>query len=219
MGLLFVLTGKSSSGKDALYRGLTGESGEPLFPVVSYTTRPMRENEQEGVQYHFVTIDEMERLEREGRVIERRTYDTRLGPWHYFTVDDGQFDTDRDLLSIGTLDSYISLRDHFGTERVYPVYIETTDRVRLERAMAREADQTVPRYDEMCRRFLADQADYSEERLGRAGIGVKVLNLRPYKDPDEFIKGEGAQALEARIEEAENPILYTIRIRSERTDM
>ena len=57
------------------------------------------------------------------------------------------------------------------------------------------------------------------EILGRAGIGVKVLNLRPYKDPDEFIKGEGAQALEARIEEAENPILYTIRIRSERTDM
>ncbi|HBP25076.1 MAG TPA: guanylate kinase, partial [Oribacterium sp.] len=55
-----------------------------------YTTRPIREGEQEGVEYHFVTDAQMDRFEREGRIIEERRYQTVYGPWRYATVDDGQ---------------------------------------------------------------------------------------------------------------------------------
>ncbi|MDO5410377.1 MAG: DNA primase [Lachnospiraceae bacterium] len=46
--------------------------------------------------------------------------------------------------------------------------------------------------------------------LKRAGLSVKVLNMRPHKDPDEFIKAEGAEAYEERIRQAQNSFLFEI---------
>lgn len=48
--------------------------------------------------------------------------------------------------------------------------------------------------------------------LKRAGLGIRVLNMRPYKDPDEFIKGEGAEAYEERIRQAQNSFLFEISV-------
>lgn len=48
--------------------------------------------------------------------------------------------------------------------------------------------------------------------LKEAGLSVKVLNMEPYKDPDEFIKNMGADAFRQRIEEARNSFLYEIDI-------
>ena len=54
--------------------------------------------------------------------------------------------------------------------------------------------------------------------LKEAGLSVKVLNMRPHKDPDEFIKAEGAEAFEERIQEAQNSFLYEIGILRQQTD-
>lgn len=48
--------------------------------------------------------------------------------------------------------------------------------------------------------------------LKSTGLKGKVLNLKPYKDPDEFIKAEGRDAFEERIRDAENPFFFEIRI-------
>ena len=55
--------------------------------------------------------------------------------------------------------------------------------------------------------------------LKEAGIRVKVINMRPYKDPDEFIKALGAEEYEKRIEQAENSFLFEIRLLSEEYDL
>ena len=55
--------------------------------------------------------------------------------------------------------------------------------------------------------------------LKGVGLNTKVVNLRPYKDPDEFIKAEGAEAFEQRLEEAENSLMYEIRMRESRFDL
>ena len=55
--------------------------------------------------------------------------------------------------------------------------------------------------------------------LKGVGLNTKVVNLRPYKDPDEFIKAEGAEAFERRLEEAENSLLYEIRMRESQFDL
>lgn len=55
--------------------------------------------------------------------------------------------------------------------------------------------------------------------LKGVGLNTKVVNLRPYKDPDEFIKAEGAEAFEQRLEEAENSLLYEIRMRENQYDL
>ena len=104
-------------------------------------------------------------------MIELRAYNTKCGVWKYFTVNDGQISLDeKDYLVIGTLESYAEMRRYFGSEKVIGIYIEVEDGIRLERALKREQQQANPKYAEMCRRFLADQDDFSEEKLEQAGI-------------------------------------------------
>ena len=114
----------------------------------------------------------------EGRVIEVRSYDTKCGIWTYFTADDGQINLDRhDYLVIGTLVSYRALRDYFGSDKLVPIYIEVEDGLRLYRALQRERKEKAPKYAEMCRRFLADSEDFSEDNLRKAGIERRFENL------------------------------------------
>ena len=177
MGKIYCLLGKSSSGKDTLFKMLLEESGLALKTIVPYTTRPIRVGEQEGVEYHFVTEETQKKLEAEGKIIELRAYDTICGIWKYFTVDDHQIqDLRQNYLLIGTLEAYGKLRDYFGKERIVPIYIEVEDGIRLERAIGRERQQREPHYEEMCRRFLADAADFSEEKLLDAQITVRFVN-------------------------------------------
>ena len=171
MGKIYCLLGKSSSGKDTLFKMLLEESGLSLKTIVPYTTRPIRVGEQEGVEYHFVTEETQKKLEAEGKIIELRAYDTICGVWKYFTVDDGQIDLATDnYLVIGTLESYVKMRDYFGAEKLVPLYVEVEDGERLLRALTRERAQKEPNYAELCRRFLADSVDFSAERLKAAGI-------------------------------------------------
>lgn len=171
MGKIYCLLGKSSSGKDTLFKMLLEESGLALKTIVPYTTRPIRVGEQEGVEYHFVTEETQKKLEAEGKIIELRAYDTICGVWKYFTVDDGQIDLATDnYLVIGTLESYVKMRDYFGAEKLVPLYVEVEDGERLLRALTRERAQKKPNYAELCRRFLADSVDFSAERLKAAGI-------------------------------------------------
>ena len=177
MGKIVYLMGKSSSGKDTVYKRLL-EQEELLFhTVVLYTTRPIRAGETDGVEYHFTDEAGFQKLMREGRVIEDRLYHTVQGEWRYFTVvQKGDFQEDGNYLMIGTLESYEKVRAYFGGERMVPVFIDLDDGVRLQRALDRERAQEVPQYEEMCRRFLADEQDFSEEKIKRAGIGKRFVN-------------------------------------------
>lgn len=176
--------GKSSSGKDTIYKRLR-EVFPRLRTVTLYTTRPRREGEKEGDEYHFVDESILEQYEKAGKVIEQRAYDTVCGVWKYFTVDDGQFKPEQeDYLMIGTLESYENMRAYFGENVLVPIYIEVEDGERLSRALARERQQIRPKYAEMCRRFLADTDDFSEEKLMRAGIEERYENT----DLDEILR-------------------------------
>ena len=176
MGKIYYMMGKSSSGKDTLYKEVL-KALPKLKTLVLYTTRPIREGEQEGVEYHFVTDEELERFEKAGKIIEERTYDTVYGAWKYATIEDGQINLAAyDYLVIGTLESYAGMKKCYGAENLVPIYIEVEDGERLSRALSRERQQEQPKYEEMCRRFLADQKDFSEENLEEAGIVRRYYN-------------------------------------------
>ena len=177
MGKIFYLMGKSSSGKDSIYKELILKKELNLKPVVIYTTRPIRSNEKDGVQYHFVTVERMQEMQREGRIIELRSYDTVQGIWYYFTADDEHMDLVREnYLMLGTLESFRKMCRYYGEHIIVPVYIEVEDGERLSRALDREKRQAVPQYEEMCRRFLADQKDFSEAKIREAGIDRRFFN-------------------------------------------
>lgn len=176
--------GKSASGKDTIYKRLIEDDELGLIAMVPYTTRPIREKEVDGKEYHFVDEKEYERLKAEGLVLEERAYNTIHGLWRYFTVNDDEILTSGEkYLLIGTLETYNSLRKAFGSEVVIPIYIESDDGERLERALKREKKQEVPKYTEMCRRFLADAEDFSDENLMLAGIEKRYSN----KDLDDCL--------------------------------
>lgn len=176
MGKIFYLMGKSASGKDTIYKRLLEECPE-FGTIILYVTRPMRAGERDGVEYHFTTEEKLEAFRSSGKVIEQRTYQTVSGPWTYATVDDGQIDLScGDYLAIGTLESYCQIRAYFGEDKVVPLYITVDDGVRLERALCREKQQRFPNYAELCRRYLADEHDFSPEKLKEAGILSEYRN-------------------------------------------
>lgn len=183
MGSIYCIMGKSSSGKDTIFKLLLGREDLQLNRIVSYTTRPIRSNEKPGEEYNYVSIEEKDKLLNDGKVIEIRKYDTVHGPWFYFTVDDGKIDLENnDYLVIGTVESFTKIRDYYGDDVVLPIYIEVDDGLRLSRALERERQQASPKYEEMCRRFLADQQDFSQEKLTAA----RVTNL--FNNDEDSVK-------------------------------
>lgn len=191
MGKIFYIMGKSSSGKDTIYKRLL-ETFPQFRTVVLYTTRPIRDGERDGVEYFFVDHDRMREMQEEERVIEMRSYDTKCGIWSYFTADDGQINLDKyDYLMIGTLESCLAMREYFGEERIVPIYIEVEDGVRLQRAVERERRQSTPMYAELCRRFLADTDDFSETNLKKTGIRKRFENIdleQCLRETEEYIR-------------------------------
>lgn len=178
MGKIYCIVGKSSTGKDTIFKMLLQEKELYLKTIVPYTTRPIRAGEQDGVEYYFCDDQKVEELEQAGRIIELRAYNTVYGVWKYFTVDDGQICLEQqDYLVIGTLEAFVKMREYYGSEKVIPIYIEVEDGLRLQRALDRERMQEVPKYTELCRRFLADDADFSEEKLKDAGIVERFQNI------------------------------------------
>ena len=177
MGKIFCVMGKSASGKDTIYSRLLENEKLSLKRIVPYTTRPMRDGEEDGKTYHFCDEAKVQKLDEMGKIIELREYNTVYGIWKYFTVDDGQIDLAKgNYLLIGTLATYTKVVKYFGQDKVLPIYIEVEDGERLIRAIDREKQQKEPKYEEMCRRFLADASDFSEENLKKAGVSRRFQN-------------------------------------------
>lgn len=177
MGRLFVIMGKSATGKDTIYKRLMEQKKGWLNNVVGYTTRPIRTGETDGTEYFFVDKEKLEQIAKSGKLIELRTYHTVHGPWNYFTVDDGQIDLrTQNYLMISTLAGFERLREYYGSSSVVPIYIEAGDKERLLRYINREESEKVPNYREVCRRFLADEEDFSEAELARLQITKRYQN-------------------------------------------
>lgn len=177
MGKMVYLMGKSSTGKDTVYKQLLKNPFLQLKKIVPYTTRPIRAGETEGEEYFLTDERGFENLKAQGKVIEDRAYHTYHGLWRYFTVDDGNIDLENNnYIIIGTLESYLKTREYFGKAKVLPILLEVDDGVRLQRALDRERRQENPKYEELCRRYLADAEDFSEEKIKKADITLRFSN-------------------------------------------
>lgn len=181
--------GKSASGKDRIYSVLLNREELKMKKMILYTTRPIRAGEENGREYFFTDEKQLEKFRSGGKLIESRSYDTVHGIWTYFTADDGQIRSDGvDYLGIGTLESYQKMREYYGEDRVCPIYIQVEDGERLQRALLREKQQENPKYAELCRRFLADQEDFSEDKICEAGITIRFENDDLDKCVEKIIK-------------------------------
>lgn len=190
MKIIYIM-GKSSAGKDTIYKILKEKID--VKPYVLYTTRPVRTGEKDGIDYNYLTDEQMEKYNQEKncKVIESRTYNTVYGPWTYATIMDDQFQSEKDLLMTGTLESYNAIKKYFENQsdiKIIPIYIEVEDGIRLERALKREKEQSNPKYVELCRRFIADSQDFSEENINSSGIKKRFQNNNLKDCVDEIVE-------------------------------
>lgn len=193
MGKIFYILGKSSTGKDTIYKKILEDKEMNLKDIILYTTRPIRDGEVNGKSYYFVNEEEYLKIKESGNIIEERSYDTMHGVWRYFTVKDEHINLDvNDYIIIGVLKSFVDTREYFGSEKVVPIYIEVEDGARLQRALNREKKPENRRFKEMCRRYLADSEDFSDEKIYEAGINKRFENIdlnQCIDEVKEYIKG------------------------------
>lgn len=178
MNKIFYIMGKSSSGKDTIYKKIfeiIKENNLNIKPLVISTTRPIRQGEQNGIEYYFKTKNEFEKDLLKNDVLEYRVYNTVNGEWIYYTSKNSIDLESSNYLGIGTLDSYKKLKEVYKKQLI-PIYINVSDDIRLMRSIKREQFQKNPNYEEICRRFLADSKDFSEEKLKELNIEAKYCN-------------------------------------------
>ncbi len=193
--ILFFL-GPSASGKD-YFRGWLIKNYSFLSEIVLHTTRPMRLGEIDGVSYNFVTMEEMDRLEKENLLIERRDYNTISGVWSYATSASA-IDSNKIHLVTGTPKMLESFINYYGNDMPITIfYIHVDNTVRLTRAMNR-AENSGESIDEVKRRYLSDMDDFSLENLEK----FKPLYIINNNKSTDYTKSQLAYFMEAHIIES-----------------
>ena len=170
---IFFLIGQSNTGKDTIKLAILSQIPD-LQAYVTCTTRPMRNGEENGREYHFVTEDKLKDDCRGGQVIELRTYQTAHGDWTYYTQKIPE--DDRNYIMTGTPNQCQAVLQAYGEEVVKPIFISVSDRERLMRGILRE-DNNRQDYREVARRFQDEFTEYTEENLNRLN-GLKRFDNR-----------------------------------------
>ena len=155
---ILILCGKSASGKDTLKRYIVEAlelSGIEFNNVVNTTTRPPREGEVDGVNYHFCSAEEMTKKILNDEMAEAVLFND----WVYGTENKA---LSEDKLNVGifNLEGIEALRQN-PNHNIFAVYLDVEDSVRLIRYLNRE-NMTKEKINEMFRRYKADEIDFAD---------------------------------------------------------
>jgi guanylate kinase len=149
---IIAICGKSAAGKDTLLQGMLNHEKEELHEIISHTTRPPREGEVDGKNYHFISYNEFIHKIWHKEMLETAKY----RDWWYGTALDS---LSKDKINIGVFNrkGLDSLKDHKDIIDVYVVYVNAPAKTRLLRALHREEN---PDVDEIVRRYQADESEW-----------------------------------------------------------
>ena len=170
---ILILNGKSSSGKDSILRKLV--SDYDYLPLISCTTRKMRENEADGKDYWFIDNWAFKSMIENNRLIEYRSYNTLVNGikdiWLY-GLSKSELDMvypNQKYVVILDIQGTQSLLDYYGKDKCEVIYVDCPSEVRKERAMKRGSFDLT----EWERRSKCDEVDFSEDK--RIGVVDRVV--------------------------------------------
>lgn len=152
---ILCIIGCSSGGKDTFYNTVLGLD-KSIKPLVSHTTRPMREGEIEGREYYFITQSEFMYMLETGRFIETREYNTKHGMLYYGLTMSEINDEEGTYIGIFDSEGTNELIERFGEDKVTTIYIDCPLKDRVNRSFNREPNATLIQQKEMLRRQLSD---------------------------------------------------------------
>lgn len=170
-----LLLGKSASGKDTL-RDMLVKRG--LKVAISYTSRPRRPNEVDGVNYHYVTLEEFDKLESENFFLESEPFKVEGGEvWKYGRSYESIQKGD---IFIATVTGVSNMIKKTRREDYWIVELFCDRNSRVERAKKRGDNP-----EEMARRLNADDADFSAPRDFEVDEMLDTTEISAY---DTFIE-------------------------------
>lgn len=142
------LMGKAGAGKDTVKKEILNLTGDRYNNIISCTTRPMRENEVNGVDYYF--------MNRETFLSKKMFEVSEFRNWYYGISEES---LSKDKINIGVFNPD-GVRTFYGLWEVdlFIIYIDASDKVRLIRQLNREE---YPDVKEIIRRFITDEEDFS----------------------------------------------------------
>lgn len=147
---ILALFGKSGAGKDTIQKWLV--STQNINGIISCTTRPKRDNEVDGVDYHFISNAEFAQRVLDCSMLEA----TDFNNWFYGTPLSA---LQEDKVNVGVFNIHgIECLLQDSRLEILPVYIDCHDKTRLLRCLKRER---IVDCHEVCRRFLADEKDFA----------------------------------------------------------
>lgn len=155
--MLYIIMGKSGAGKDTILQILNNEFNLDL--IIQTTSRPKRDNEVEGLQYYFKSKKEYEKLIKEDKMLEYRTYETNFNnkkELRYYGVEKKSINKDKNCAIINVPSNIEMIKKEFP-KSIF-IYLELDDIIRKNRAMMR------PNFDEYewNRRLKADAIDFRD---------------------------------------------------------
>jgi guanylate kinase len=160
---IIVLVGKSASGKDHILNTIVKLKPE-VKTIVSYTSRPIRNGEINGITYHYISDKQVKDMLSNDEFIEHRIYHTVNGDWIY-GIGKSSFDLNSDntyivildLQGLKQLEKY--LQENNKKDCLTSIYIKAYGQTRLLRSLQREGMLTDDKCKEICRRYIADEDD------------------------------------------------------------
>lgn len=172
--ILFLLVGEAGTGKDTILQKVVSSAPELFHEIVSYTTRPPREGEVDGVNYHFVSGDKFAEMIYNGDMLEASVFND----WCYGT---GKSSLVEDKINIGVFNpegvNSILEMPFAETATICVFRICTSDKQRLIRQLNRENN---PNIEEIFRRYKTDKEDFDDLDF----TYIKVINEEKDDLPD-----------------------------------
>lgn len=154
MKIIVAIAGKSGSGKDTIAKALC-KRYPVIHNIISCTTRPPRDYEKNGVDYHFITDKEFYKAADNGEMLEI----SEFNHWNYGTRESDIFDG----INVGVfnpegLDSLADCESKSSDIKIYNYYLYCDDKIRMLRLLNREEN---PDVKEIIRRWKTDDQDFA----------------------------------------------------------
>lgn len=149
---IVALMGEAGSGKDTILHRIMEKYPSYFNEIISCTTRPPRQGEKEGVNYHFLSVEDFIRKILNGDMLEA----TEFNGWHYGT-DSQSLTIDKINIGVFNPEGVRFLQEDENIE-LYVFYVRAAGKQHLLRQLNREEN---PDVDEIIRRYKADTEDFS----------------------------------------------------------
>lgn len=149
---MIILIGKTASGKDSILNILTTKYG--YKKLITYTTRPMRQNEKQDVIYHFISDDDFQNKIEENFFAEWKSYSTEFGVWYYGTALEDLENANDKTVIILTPDGYRDIVSKLSN-KPKSIYIYANNSTIKERLLKRGDNK-----EEAKRRLEHDNTDF-----------------------------------------------------------